>query len=814
MNAPMTKHEIVAACDVNELTHTLRSELMANAGDIPTELKSRKAFLLWKTTEINPTTGKFIKIPFYPCSRKNRHGRQGDAADLANLGTWDEAMAALNADKSFAGIGIGLLPEWNIVALDVDHCVVNGKVRDDVAMLIDETYSEISPSGTGIRAFWRGEAKNGKNNATGFELYHSSQFVTITGNWFTDGPIAPLSNEKRSQLETLARSPVKPSKISSTDRIKEAAQNDPRLQAIIKAGLYERDMGGGKHSICCPFEDQHSDLGRSGGDADTVYYQPNTEGYAEGWIHCLHTHGNDQGSYWAKIGYSPLAVAGQAILAKYQSPDGGGWPVPQPIPDDLPPVPLFDLALLPDAFRPWITDIAERMQISPDIPAVGAVTALSSAIGRRVQIRPKANDDWTVVPNLWGCVVAPPGFMKSPALTEVMKPLHRLESEAHHAYESAHTAWEAAKERTAIANKAATSASIAKLKKDPKAEITASLDEPDEPLATRFTVNNFSLEALGEVLKANPKGVLAFSDEIHGLLMMSQKPGNEGLNDFLLSAWAGDGAFTLDRIVRGIRRIQHVCVAVLGGIQPGRLVEHVRGATHGGGEDSGLIQRFQLMVWPDMRGDWKLVDRMPDKAARDAAERVFERVVSPFHALTGAIKTLGGDEDTIDIRRFDTDAQLVFFSWFEELEREIRGHTLPPVMASHLSKYRSLVPSLALIFAVADDVRGAIPLRCLEQAIGWAKYLRPHAERVYACTTHADTRHARALLAKIKDGSITDGFTPRDVYKKGWRLLDKLGVTKATDLLADLDYLLPIETRNPAGGRPSVTFNINPKGIG
>ena len=380
MNAPMTKHEIVAAGDVNALTHTLRSELMANAGDIPPELKGHKCWLLYKVTEINATTGKFNKIPFYPCSRKNRHGRQGDAADLANLGTYHEAMTTFNSDRSFAGVGIGILPCWNIVALDVDRCVANDKVRDDVASLIDETYSEISPSGTGIRAFWRGEAKNGKNNATGFELYHSSQFVTITGDWFTDGPIAPLTAEKRSQLETLARSPEKQSKISSTERLKESAQSDPRLQAIIKAGLYERDMGGGKHSICCPFEDQHSDFGRSSGDGDTVYYQPYTEGYAEGWIHCLHTHGNDQSSYWTKIGYSPLAAAGQAILAKYQSPDGKGWPTPQPIPDDLPPVSPFNLELLPDAFRPWITDIAVRMQISPDIPAVGAVTALSAAI--------------------------------------------------------------------------------------------------------------------------------------------------------------------------------------------------------------------------------------------------------------------------------------------------------------------------------------------------------------------------------------------------------------------------------------------------
>ena len=50
MNAPMTKHEIVAACDVNALTHTLRSELMANAGDIPPELKGHKCWLLYKVS--------------------------------------------------------------------------------------------------------------------------------------------------------------------------------------------------------------------------------------------------------------------------------------------------------------------------------------------------------------------------------------------------------------------------------------------------------------------------------------------------------------------------------------------------------------------------------------------------------------------------------------------------------------------------------------------------------------------------------------------------------------------------------------------
>ena len=159
---------------------------------------------------------------------------------------------------------------------------------------------------------------------------------------------------------------------------------------------------------------------------------------------------------------------------------------------------------------------------------------------------PKAHDDWTVVPNLWGLVVAPPGYMKSPALSEAMKPLYRLEGEANKEFVAAYASWKLEKERTATAKAAAKMAAITKLKKDSGAEIALIPADPDEPTATRYCVNNFSLEALGEVLIANPNGVLAFSDEIHGLLMMAQKPGNEGLNDFLLSAWNGDGAFNLD----------------------------------------------------------------------------------------------------------------------------------------------------------------------------------------------------------------------------------------------------------------------------
>lgn len=809
MNAPMTKAEAIAVRDVPALISVLRAELDKGRDNIPVDLKKLKGWLVWKVTEINPTTGKFNKIPIYPRSRQNRKGEQGSDADMANLGTWDEAMAAIKANTSLAGVGFALLHPFGIVALDVDHCIVGGTRRDDVEKLTECTYCEVSPSGTGVRAFWLGAASDGKNHDSGYELFHSKGFVTITGNqvenihFLCGNDLPSLDADTQGELEKLSRATGDSGKVSKLGRLKEAAESDPRLQAIMAAGLYERDMGGGKHSIECPFEKEHSDFGRPGGDGDTVYFQPNTNGYAKGYIHCSHTHGNNQGKYWESIGYD-------VHTEEFESIEHERWPIPHAIPDDLPPVPPFDLALLPDSLRPWVKDIAERMQISPDIPAIGAVTALSAAIGRRVQIRPKMHDDWTVVPNLWGLVIAPPGYMKSPALSEVMKPLHRLESEACLEYVSALAAWEIEKERIAIANTAAKYVTITKLKKDSASDITPPLPEPDEPIAARYCVNNFSLEALGEVLMGNQNGVLAFSDELYGLLKMSEKTGNEGLHDFLLSAWNGEGAFTFDRIGRGLnRRINNICVSVLGGIQPGRLVEHVIGATHGGGGDSGLVQRFQLMTWPDLREEWELVDRKPDNAARETAYRVFEKVVG------GGCLHAESEADTVaDVRHFDTEAQASFYAWLKSFERLIRGDTLRPVMASHLSKFRSLVPSLALIFAVADGVDGAIPLRYVEQAIRWANYLRLHAERVYACTTHTDTRHARALLAKIVEGAIADGFTPRDVYLKGWSLLDAEGVKKATNLLCDLCYLLQVENRPKGGGRPSITYQINPHAKG
>ena len=85
------------------------------------------------------------------------------------------------------------------------------------------------------------------------------------------------------------------------------------------------------------------------------------------------------------------------------------WGEPKPIKVGLLPVDKFDAdSLLPKVLKEWVLDTAGRMPCPPDFVAVAALVELGSVIGARCVVKPKRFDDWVVVPNLWGAVVALP----------------------------------------------------------------------------------------------------------------------------------------------------------------------------------------------------------------------------------------------------------------------------------------------------------------------------------------------------------------------------------------------------------------------
>jgi putative DNA primase/helicase len=491
------------------------------------------------------------------------------------------------------------------------------------------------------------------------------------------------------------------------------------------------------------------------------------------------------------------------------------WPDPKPIPSTLLPVDPFDSALLPGALRKWVMDIADRMQCPPDFPAIGAMVALSSVIGRKAGIKPKRKDDWVVIPNLWGAVVGRPGVMKSPALSEVLRPLDRMAKIALDEYQNAKKDFDANKELQEIFYGLRKAKAKEEAKNGNKDAALKELQSDDgigsPPVLRRYKITDATVEALGEILIDNPLGTLAYRDELNGLLRSLDKEGQEGARAFYLQGYDGNQSYTFDRILRGKNNhIPAVCIAMLGGIQPGKLQSYIRDAVNGGAGDDGLLQRFSLMVWPDIAEQWTNVDRWPDKEAKHQAFELFKRL--------DALQPIKDDEtgESIPVEyRFTDQAQTLFDEWRQEIESRLRTGEHHPAFESHLSKYRKLVPAIALACALAES-EIEVSESSLSRALAWAEYLESHAARIYAAGTSLETDSATALLNKIKAKKVEDNFKAQDVYLKGWaRLNSPEAVKPALRMLCDLDCLKREDRPSGiTGGRPSTTYSINPKLFG
>ncbi len=493
-----------------------------------------------------------------------------------------------------------------------------------------------------------------------------------------------------------------------------------------------------------------------------------------------------------------------------RSSGGGNTNAPLASPEPLPALPdvlPFDYSYLPDALRGYVKDISERMQCPPDFAAVGVFVMMATIIGRRVGIRPMRHNDWTAIPNLWGAVVGNSGVMKSPTLKAVLSPINRLAAAATDVFNKAKSKYDAQAELAKLQVSVNKSEAKTKLKKDKSADVKSLLqssEADDAPIQKRYKTNNASYESLGEVLMENPNGLLVESDEIIGLLKQLDAGGQEVARSFYLTAADGDSPYTFDRIMRGKGlHIEALCLSIIGGIQPGPLAEYVRQATGGGAGADGLLQRFGLMVYPDISPDWKEVDRYPDSTLREAVNLLAETLDNLNPADIGAeVDPYGG----VPFLRFNDAAQVLFSEWRATLELRLRSGEEHPAIVSHLSKYRKLIPSLALINHLCDAKQGAVSEAALLRAIAFSEYLESHAQRIYSYATRPDIDAAKTLLKRLSTGKLSSPFKTRDVYRACWAGLETPGKAQsAIDLL--LGYYHLSEEEITTSGRPATHYH-------
>ena len=214
------------------------------------------------------------------------------------------------------------------------------------------------------------------------------------------------------------------------------------------------------------------------------------------------------------------------------------------------------------------------------------------------------------------------------------------------------------------------------------------------------------------------------------------------------------------------------------------------------------------------RGVLSRLSCWPDSEARDAAFEVFQRLdVLDVEAL-GATES----HDDIPALRFAPDAQELFTEWRADLEGRLRSPEMEPTPAfeSHLAKYRSLMPSLALIFHLAEQASvsfvsaSLVRLESARMAAAWCDFLEAHAKKIYAAETNADISAAHALADKIKAAAIEDCDHVRDLYRPQWSgLKTPEAVWSGLMALQKLGWV-KIEERETGGRRADVLL-INPR---
>ena len=495
------------------------------------------------------------------------------------------------------------------------------------------------------------------------------------------------------------------------------------------------------------------------------------------------------------------------------------WPVRQELPAKSSEVPSLPAEMIPVRLRTWLTDIANRVAIPLEMVAVPAMVGLGAVVGRTLSIRPSRFDDYVVVPNLWGAVVARPGFMKSHAIGEALKPLGQLARTSHERFLSESDLAEAKRARIRAEIDALQTELKQSVKRGDDAtglEVSIAMKQAqlrDSDIhERRYLTHDVTVEKLGELLKDNPRGLLLLRDELAGWLQILSRPGREGEREFYLEAWNGTGSYTVDRIGRGTLHIPSLTLSIIGGIQPGKLHFYIAGAMSGGAGDDGLLQRFQLLVWPDGLGPWQMPTDWPDRRAKVAVVELFKALDQIDSSSVGAVT----DDDEVPYLRFSPGAQHVYDLWRDVLERRLRSDDLShtPSFASHIAKYRSLMPALALVFHLVETAGqehcGLVSEFAARLAAEWCAYLELHARKVYREELNRSVSAAHLLAKRIESGEFLDGQTRRDIYRRNWK-----GLNSPESVRVGLDELVAASwvrvEKLQTDGRPKEIIRLHPE---
>ncbi len=206
---------------------------------IPKELAERPQWVCWRTEQRN---GKPTKVPYQPREHYYR-------ASVTEPTAWGSLETALAQAHRFDGVGYVLSRDDPYAVADLDDCLQDGMPNPEAAAIVRllDSYTEITPSGNGLRVIVRAKLPEGGCRKGKIELYDHDRYVTVTGRPLEGAPTAiearqaelarlhaQVFGEKETREAAVATPPVR--RLDSDLDILEVAlksENGPRVQALL-----------------------------------------------------------------------------------------------------------------------------------------------------------------------------------------------------------------------------------------------------------------------------------------------------------------------------------------------------------------------------------------------------------------------------------------------------------------------------------------------------------------------------------------------------------------------------------------------------
>lgn len=503
---------------------------------------------------------------------------------------------------------------------------------------------------------------------------------------------------------------------------------------------------------------------------------------------------------WACVAWDESEVDALTLAIAQIDPDGPppADDVPEPWPamrlDEPPPAEAFPVDVLPAAASELVQAAAASIGCSPDHAALATLAAAAGAIGRSVSL--KLKDSYFAPASLYACLVGPPSDGKTPALDAAAEPVKRIGRTLAEEHRQAMRRWEAEEE------------AAAKLPKGQKPPPTP------PPQARRIDVDDITMETIPQILEPNPRGLILIKDELSGLLTgANQYKGGKG-NDrqVWLNIWSGT-EIVKDRVGNGKAvsiRCPHPLLTIVGGMQPDMLGEMVDAK----GRSDGLVERF-LFAYPDPTpaAKWSKVGIPSDTADRWA--KVIDRLwLRPMNVSPEGWRVPHA-------AFMDAAAEAEWDRSFNAHVDEMNADDFPESRRAMWGKFRDHAARLALVLALmrhaADPTADALDVPYVDRAVirdAWrlVAYFKSHylraRDKMDRGPASEDAAALKTVVTWLRAKSLAT-FTERDL-KQARKINDEAREKAFARLIALNVIRLAKPKPNPAGGRPSKVFEVNP----